>query len=188
MDIAEHRARTFVGIFAVTATLGFFLYGKFSAADRLVSLDEGIREAALLEVPGMGAPERARLAGAVARALKDCDPRVRYRAAAALGALGPAAAGAAPDLLALIGDDALDSGVGAAAAAAYAGIAPDPLPGLLETLLAGSPEARRNAACAMASLGAGARGARHALKPAAAGGDKVLADCAARALSAAGSD
>ena len=41
MDIAERRARTFVGIFAVAATLGVFLYEKFSVADRLVSLDEG---------------------------------------------------------------------------------------------------------------------------------------------------
>lgn len=186
MDIAENRARTFVGLFAVAATLGFFLYGKFSAADRLVSLDEGIREAALLEVPGLGAGGRARLAPALARALKDRDPRVRYRAAAALGALGPAAAGAAPDLLGLFGDDALDSGVGAAAAEAYVRIAADPLPGLAAALAAGSPEARRNAACAMALLGDRARSAGPALKAAAAAGDEVLAACAARALAAAG--
>lgn len=186
MDIAENRARAFVGVFAVAATLGFFLYGKFSAADRLVSLDEGIREAALLEVPGMSAAGRAGLAPALARALKDRDPRVRYRAAAALGALGPSAAAAGPALLEALGDEGLDSGVGVAAGEAYAGVSPEPLPGLLAALKEGSPEARRNAACSLFFLGARARGAGPALRAAAADGDKALADCAARALAAAG--
>lgn len=186
MDIAEQRARTFVGVFAVAATLGFFLYGKFTAADRLVSLDEGLREAALLEVRGMNAPERAKLAPALERALKDRDPRVRYRAAAALGALGPSAAAAGPALLQALGDEGLDSGVGVAAGEAYARVSPEPLPGLLAALKEGSPEARRNAACALAALGGDAGPAGPELRLAAAGPDPELRGCAARALAAAG--
>lgn len=186
MDIAEHRARTFVGVFFAVAALGIFLYGKFTAADRLVSLDEGEREAALSEVRGMSAPERVKLAPALGRALKNRDPRVRYRAAAALGVLGPSAAAAAPALLEALGDEGLDSGVGAAAGEAYARVAMEPLPGLLAALKEGSPEVRRNAACAMAVLGAGARRAGPELRAAAAEGDEVLGKCAARALAAAG--
>ncbi len=122
-------------------------------AGRLVSLDEVLRDEAGADLRAMSAREKAKLVPRRAGALKSREPRVRLLAARALGNIGPEAGDAIPDLLGLLGDTGLESAVGAEAAAAYARIAPAPMPRLMAALKEGDPETRRNVACALGGLG-----------------------------------
>jgi HEAT repeat protein len=81
---------------------------------------------------------------ALISALGDSDPKVRGRAAAAIGYVGPAAAEAVPKLVALLGDE--DEGVRNNACIGLKGIGPaakGALPALRHTLSDPSPDVRR---------------------------------------------
>ena len=182
MEKAEQNARTFVAIFFLAATAGFYIYNKVSVADRLVSLDELSREEAGREVKGLGDPARMKLVPPLIRSLKSKEPTTRYYAARALGRLGPAAREAAPALLAMLNDTGLNSNVGAAAAEAFGQIAPDPVAGLTLALKDGDAEAGSNAASALGNFGPAAREAVPLLIGAAKAGNPGLRQSSIRAL------
>ena len=182
MGTAEQRARLFLTLFFLAASAGFAVYRKYSVADRLVSLDDVLRDEAGADFAALNGEERAKLVPQLAGSLKSREPRVRLLAARALGRLGREAAEAAPDLLALLGDTGLQSAVGAEAVTAYARIAPAPMPRLMAALKKGDPETRRNVACALGALGGGAAEAGPLLAELAKAGDPELRRCARLSL------
>lgn len=185
-DVAHGRARLFVAAFFVLAFAGYAVYRKTSVADRLVSMDDTLRAEAIADMAGMDDAGRRRLVPGLVRALGNREPGIRYRAAEALGFMGPSAADAVPSLKAKAGDTGLNSDVGAAAAAALVKISPDGGKHLAELLSGGDLEARRNAACALAGLPTPPAEAAAALENAASSDDAVLRDCALKALRSGG--
>jgi len=90
---------------------------------------------------------------ALAEALADADPRVRFMAAAALGRIGPAAEAAVPDLLAALDDGA----AGNEAAESLVRIGKAAVPALLEMMKTGDEKVRAQAATTLTRIGAGQR-------------------------------
>ena len=182
METAEQRARMFMGIFFLVATAGFVIYRRVSVSDRLVSMDEILREEAGEDLKALSEPAKAKLVPALIQSLKSKEPNVRWHAARALGKLGPAADAAIPALLMMLNDTGLNSTVGVSAAAAFARIAPDPFPRLMAALKDKDMETRRNVACALADLGPGAKAAVPLLLELAKDEDPELRQCSVRAL------
>lgn len=184
MGTAEQRARIFVAVFFLAAIAVLAIYRRISVADRLVSVDEVLREEAGGDLKGLSGPARARLVPELVSSLKSREPEIRFHAARALGRLGPAAGEAAPALLELLNDTGMNSNVGVAAAEAFARVSPDPVPRLVAALKDKDLNARRNAACALAVLGPRAAAAVPLLTELAKDGDRELRQCALRSLGA----
>ena len=182
MEKSMMRARMFVTVFSLVSVCGLYLYRRANVADRLVSMDEILREEAggdLLELSG---PARSKLVPSLIRSLKSREPAVRCHAARALGKIGPAAKEAIPVLLEMLSDTGLNSNVGAAAADAFGLIEPQPVPYFMKALKGGDIEARCNAAGALGNLGPAAKEAVPPLIEAAEDPDPELRRCAIHAL------
>jgi len=182
MTTPEQRARIFITIFFLAAAAGFAVYRKYSVADRLVSLDDVLRDEAGADLRALNETQRAKLVPQLVGSLKSREPRTRLLAVRALGKLGPAAGAAIPELLPMMADTGLESAVGAETVIAYARIAPDPMPLLLAVLKDGDMEARRNVACGLAGLGPVAAPAAPLLTELANAEDPDLRRCARLAL------
>lgn len=182
MGTAEQRARMFVAVFFLAATAAFFVYRKVSVADRLVSVDELLREEAGEDLKGLSAEARAKLVPQLIASLKSREPEVRFHAARALGRIGPAASEAASELSMTFNDAGMNAAVGVTAAEAFARVSPDPMPRLMAALKDKDLDTRRNVACALANLGPRAGAAVPLLKELAKDKDPELRQCALRAL------
>ncbi len=172
----------FVSIFFLVATAGFVIYRRGSVADRLVSMDEILRSEAGYDLNALSEPAKAKLVPQLIGSLKSREPAVRFHAARALGKLGPAAGAAIPALLTMLNDTGMNSTVGVTAAAAFARIAPDPVPRLMAALKDRDLETRRNVACALAYLGPRASAAVPLLTELAKDEDPELRQCSLHAL------
>ncbi|MCX5792627.1 MAG: HEAT repeat domain-containing protein [Elusimicrobia bacterium] len=184
METAEQRARMFVAIFFLAATAAFLIYRRVSVADRLVSMDEILREEAGDDLKALSEPAKAKLIPQLISSLKSREPAVRFHAARTLGMLGPAAGAAIPVLLMMLNDTGMNSTVGVTAADAFARIAPDPVPRLMAALKDKDLETRRNVACALADLGPRAGAAVPLLTELTKDADPELRQCSRRALGA----
>ena len=200
-----------ISVFCAAALL---LSGCSSVTSRLLADDPLARSEAIEAAAKSSARSKQKLVARLARILKKKDPVDRVRAAAALEDLGPAAASAIPDLIAVLGDpdtdiaDSADRALrkldGSAPALAAALATTDPalrsrigrvltaqgpaaIPALVKNFGQGKRELALWSAGILGQMGPAAESAVPALARAAASNDAAVAGQAATALSAVGS-